>query len=380
MKGSIQKKGSTYYAVIPIGGKRKWYKGGLTKKDAQKVLNEKLYELDNGTYKEIPKMIFKDFRELWVSTYVDGNLKPSTAKGYKSIIEKKLSRYDNHKMTDISTATLQRYVTDRLKEVSSKTVINEIVVMKLMFKHARKWGYLKVNPAKEVERPRAKGVEIDLLNPAEVAELIEETHHYYRLPFLTAFLTGLRAGELWALQWGDLEWNSGRIFVKRSVWKGKFQTPKTKNAIRKVDITPQLLGELRKWKLACPVNEFDLVFPGADGGIANHVNIANRHFYPALRRAGLRQVSFHSLRHSNASLRIQANQNIKYISQQLGHSTIRITMDIYGHLFDDVEFTRQQVELLEASLGSVRKPLENPTNRTDSDTLISTNGLKLLGS
>ena len=96
-------------------------------------------------------------------------------------------------------------------------------------------------------------------------------------------------------------------------------------------------------------NENDLVFPGLEGGIANHVNIANRHFYPALRRAGLRHVSFHSLRHSNASLRIQAGQNIKYVSDQLGHSTIKITLDVYGHLFDDVNFTKQQVEMLENS-------------------------------
>ncbi len=378
MKGSIQKKGSVYYAVIPIGGKRKWYKGGSTKKGAQRVLNEKLYELDNGTYKEIPKKTFKEFRKVWVETYVDGNLKSSTAKGYKTIVEKKLSRFDHHKMTEVSTAILQKFVTDRLKEVSAKTVINEVAVMKLMFKHAKKWGYVKVNPAEEVDRPKMKETEVAILNPAEVKKLIEQTRPHYRLAFLTAFLTGLRAGELWALQWKDVDWQTGRIFVRRSVWKGKFQTPKTKNAVRKIDVTPQLLAELKKWELACPISEYDLVFPGPDGDIANHVNIANRHFYPALRRAKLRQVSFHSLRHSNASLRIQAGQNIKYISQQLGHSTIRITMDIYGHLFDDGDFTRQQVELLEASFASVRKPLENPTNCSELDTIKSTKRLQLL--
>jgi integrase len=116
---------------------------------------------------------------------------------------------------------------------------------------------------------------------------------------------------------------------------------------------------LKIWKLACPVSEHDLIFPGFEGGMANHVNTANRYFYPALRRAGLRHVSFHSLRHSNASLRIQAGQNIKYVSDQLGHSTIKITLDVYGHLFDDVNFTRQQVEMLENSYESSVKELEN---------------------
>jgi len=77
-----------------------------------------------------------------------------------------------------------------------------------------------------------------------------------------------------------------------------------------------------------------------------------------LRGAGLRQVSFHSLRHSNASMRIQAGQNIKYIQSQMGHASINITLDIYGHLFNDANFNRQQVDLLEDSFRSVRNPLE----------------------
>lgn len=84
-----------------------------------------------------------------------------------------------------------------------------------------------------------------------------------------------------------------------------------------------------------------------------HTNVMNRFFYPALRRAGLRQVSFHSIRHSNASIRIQAGQNIKYIQTQLGDASINMTMDVYGHLFNDLDFNRKQVDLLE----SVRKSL-----------------------
>jgi integrase len=145
--------------------------------------------------------------------------------------------------------------------------------------------------------------------------------------------------------------------VKRSLWDHRFQKPKTKNAIRKIDMTERLVKELKSWKLACPVNEHDLVFPSPEGYATMHTNVMKRFFYPALRRAGLRQVSFHSLRHSNASFRIQAGQNIKYIQGQLGHASINMTMDVYGHLFNDLDFNRKQVELLE----SVRKPLEKPT-------------------
>jgi integrase len=80
-----------------------------------------------------------------------------------------------------------------------------------------------------------------------------------------------------------------------------------------------------------------------------------RHFIPALGRGKSRQVSFHSLRQPNTSMRILANQNIKYLSQQLGHSSIQITLDVYGHLFNDVDFNQQQVGPLEDALNSVRK-------------------------
>jgi len=139
------------------------------------------------------------------------------------------------------------------------------------------------------------------------------------------FLTGLRAGELWGLQWSDINWNAKQIHVKRSIWKNEFQKPKTKNAIRKIDLTDRLVKELRQWKLACPISKDDLVFPSPEGCRTMHTNVMNRFFYPALRKAGLRQASFHSLRHSNSSFRIQAGQNIKYIQGQLGQASINMT-------------------------------------------------------
>jgi integrase len=182
-------------------------------------------------------------------------------------------------------------------------------------------------------------------------------------PFLTAFLTGLRAGELWDLQWSDMDGSSKQIHVKRSLWKNEFQKPKTKNAMRKIDITDRFVRELKQWKLACPISEDDLVFPSHEGCRTMHTNVMNRFFYPALRRAGLRQVSFHSLRHSNASFRIQAGQNTKYIQGQLGHASINMTMDAYGHLFNDLDFNRRQVDLLEPVRNPLEKPLKNPSQQ-----------------
>jgi len=360
MRGSIQKKGKKYYAVLAVNGKRKWFKGGHTKKDAQKVLTEKMAEIDQGTYVELPKLTFKEFAELWLKSYAETSLKPSTLELYKIIVGKHLiPQWGDYRIKEIKTAQIQIYVSERLKKVSPKTVKNEVAVIKEMFKHAHRWGYVKTNQAEHVQRPKVDKREIDILEPPEIEKLLHHSTEAYRMAFRTAVMTGMRAGELWGLQWGDVDWNSGQIYVRRSLWNGAFQTPKTKTSIRKIDIPSSLAFELKKWKLACPISKQELVFPNTDGEPTNHNTLIKSHFSPALRRAGLRKVSFHSLRHSNASMRIQAGQNVKYISTQLGHSSINITMDRYGHLFNDVDFTRRQVELLEASFGaSVRNPLE----------------------
>jgi len=355
MKGSIQKKGKVYYAVLAINGKRKWIKGGLTKKDAQRVLNEKLPEIDTGTYKELPKATFDKFAEIWLRDYAEVSIKPSTLNGFKDIIKRLLlPAFSDTQINAITTGHLQTHISARVKTVTAATVRNELTVLKLMFKHAFRWGYIKQNPTDNLERPKVEKVEIEVLSPDEFERLYEKSEPPYKVAFLTAFLTGLRAGELWGLQWGDIDWNSKQIHVRRSLWNHQFQRPKTKNSIRKVDMTDRLLMELKAWKLACPINVRDLIFPSPEGFATMHNNAMKRYYYPALRKAGLRQVSFHSLRHSNASMRIQAGQNIKYIQAQLGHASINMTMDVYGHLFNDIDFNRRQVELLE----SVRKPLE----------------------
>lgn len=264
----------------------------------------------------------------------------------------------DYRLDAIKASQIQLYASERLKKVSSRTVRNEVALLKQIFKHAYQWGYTKTNQTEHVSRPRIEKREIEILEPEEIEKLLKHATGACKVAFLTAVMTGMRAGELWDLQWGDIDWNSNQIYVRRSLWGGKFQTPKSKTSMRKIDIPSSLALELKKWKLACPKNKDDLVFSNTDGERTNHHTAVKSHFNQALRRAGLRHVSFHSLRHSNASMRIQAGQNIKYLSTQLGHSSINITMDRYGHLFNDVHFTKRKVDLLETSFQSVRNRLE----------------------
>jgi integrase len=355
MRGSIQKKGKVFYAVVANGQKRKWFRAGSEIQDARRVLAEKIAEITKGTCRGVRKATFGQFSELWLKSYAEVNVKLSTLASYQDIIRRLLiPSWGRFPLSSLSAFHFQKFVSERFKTVSPKTICNETGLIKQIFKHAHRWGYIKSNPAEHLERPKVARPEIEILNPDEIGKLLARATRHYRLAFLTAVLTGLRAGELWALKWPDIDLISLQIFVRRSLWKGKFQTPKSKYSIRKVDIPEQLAHELEKWRLVSPKNEDDLVFPDPRGKPVSHGGVVKRHFEPALKRAGLRHVSFHSLRHFNASLRISAGQNPKYVQSQLGHSSIKVTLDVYGHLFNDAEFNRRQVRLLEASLGSAR--------------------------
>jgi integrase len=153
---------------------------------------------------------------------------------------------------------------------------------------------------------------------------------------LTAVMTGLRRGELLALRWADVDWNKNQLWVRRSLWKGQIIAPKSKLSSRCVDLTPSLIIQLKKHKLASPISSQDLLFCNSEGNTWDPDALVKRQFLPALRRAGIRQVRFHDLRHTNVALRIAQGQPIKYIQHQMGHASIQTTMDRYGHLMPEI--------------------------------------------
>jgi integrase len=164
--------------------------------------------------------------------------------------------------------------------------------------------------------------------------------------FLTALRAGLRRGELVALKWGDIQFGESEkdsnryILVQRNYVHGKFTTPKSKKT-RRVDLSRQLrqtLVEIRDVQLFETYLQGrssiadELVFQSEAGTIVDPDNLVARHFIPALDKAGLRKIRFHDLRHTFGSLLIQDGASLTYVKEQMGHSSIQITVDTYGHL------------------------------------------------
>jgi len=187
------------------------------------------------------------------------------------------------------------------------------------------------------------------LTPEEVEILLQSTREvcpdYFGL-FLTAVRAGLRRGELVALKRGDIQFGSGDndsnryILVQHNYVVRQFTTPKSKKS-RRVDLSRQLrsvLLELRDSRMlrafgagkASILDEF--VFPSPEGSVLDPDNLVKRYFLPAIEHAGLRRIRLHDLRHTYGSLLIQSGASLAYVKAQMGHSTIQVTVDTYGHL------------------------------------------------
>jgi integrase len=163
---------------------------------------------------------------------------------------------------------------------------------------------------------------------------------------LTATFTGLRASELRGLRWVDVDLRRGEIHVRQRADRfNAIGRPKSEAGERTVPMPPMLIGTLREWKPVCPKGEFGLVFPSGAGAVESLSNILQRGLQPAMVAAGLtrhghaKYSGLHCLRHFYASWCINRRVDgglelpLKVVQDRMGHSSIQITADRYGHLF-----------------------------------------------
>jgi len=364
-KGSVVQRSGNWYAVYRDGGTQKWERAGGSKRRAEKLLAKRISQIDDGTYQEIEKILFEKYSTIWLADYAKISVKKSTYNSYETIVRLHLNpRFGKQFLNRISTADIQKFVSEKItkENLTPKSVVNFLVPLKEMFKHAVAWGYIKRDPSLYVKRPRVEMEEMDFFTPEELRIFLGNVNPNHYALFLTAVMTGMRRGELLALQWGDIDWNSDQISIRRSIYKGEFVNPKSKNAIRRIVISPILRQALEQHRLIGRKSEFDLIFPNEIGLPLNPENLIKREFHSALDRAGLRRIRFHDLRHSYASILISQGENIKFIQSQLGHSSAKTTLDRYGHLMPNLENDAAR-RLDKTVFGSfVRKLLENPVS------------------
>ena len=215
---------------------------------------------------------------------------------------------------------------------------------------------IETNPAR-VRLPRRTDEPHEALRISreQIAAIIEHADDRYTLVIQFAAYTGLRAGEQRALIWDDVDLDAGVVRVTRAVKHGGYVgPPKTKGGKRTVPLAPDLIAELRAWKLAQPIEQRrqGLVFPTATGGVADINNWRNRGLKKACRSAGVDLIRWHDLRHYFASILLfELKEEHATITTLLGHHSIAFTHAQYGHWLVDAKRDRDLGARLGAALG-----------------------------
>jgi integrase len=258
---------------------------------------------------------------------------------------------------------------------------------------AQERGLVSRNVVRELRSNRRRGKEkrserrqkgklkvgVDIPTRQEIKAIVESLDGRWRPFLLTAIFTGLRASELRGLRWQDIDLARRELHVRQRADRFKeIGKPKSEAGERTVPFPPIVMNALKEWKLACPRTDADLVFPTTNGTVEYHSNIIKRALWPAQMAAGVTVLivdangkptidkdskpvvgakyrGLHSLRHFYASWCINRVADgglglpAKVVQERLGHSTIMMTLDVYGHLFprgDD----RAEMELAEKNL------------------------------
>ncbi len=190
-------------------------------------------------------------------------------------------------------------------------------------------------------------VGVDIPSPDEIRAIITHLEGRWRPLLLTAIFTGLRASELRGLRWADVDFRRGELHVRqRADQLNKIGPPKSASGERTVPLPPMVVSALREWRLVCPKGELGLAFPGPRGRIQTRFVISDRGLVPAQIAAGVvtaagkaKHPGLHSLRHFYASWCINRRVDgglelpLKVVQARLGHASIQMTADRYGHLF-----------------------------------------------
>jgi integrase len=319
---------------------------GTTKKKAREKLGEVEDQLRRNIY--IPDTKIPTFAKVtkdWLE-HKRSSLRSSTWVTYECCARKNLYEFYPYKVNRITTAKIEKFLgKKRISGMNLRTLKKAALILGQVMAYAVRHNYININPVRDAEKPKWSSdlakPQVDgkfrVLTPPEIKAFLDavEDRKFQVLLKLAAF-SGARAGEIYGLKWTDVDWFNNQIQIQRTFNTGKWYKPKTKSSDRKIDLGPAMMAELKKWKLACPPNKFNLIFPNRAGNPFSHDNVVKRHFRPALKEAGLPVIRFHNLRHTYASLLIEQGENIKYIQTQLGHSSPSITLDVYAHLMKAV--------------------------------------------
>jgi integrase len=327
----------------------------------------------------------KEAGALWIKRCNEKQLEAMTIKGYEEHCELHIYPFIGaKKLSDLTVPAVNAFA-DQLRNADRSAQMIKKIVRSLgsIFKEARRRGLSNVAPTVgiDLDLPERDDPRPVIPTKAELQAIISgataRKSRLWRALTLVAIFCGLRASELRGLRWADVDLDGRLINVtQRADASHNIGKLKSKAAYRSLRLSPLVLNALREWKLACPKGDLDLVFPNGLGKVESYANLIDRGFgpiqiaanvtvltpvtddagKPIINNAGepvMREAArygLHALRHACASLWIEQGHNPKQIQILMGHSSIKVTFDTYGHLFTDSEADQRAAESVELRL------------------------------
>lgn len=333
---------------------------GKTKKDVSAKMNTLLYELQQGSYIEPTKLLLNEWLDRWESKYLI-SVKDSTAILYSNTLQLYIRpELGQIRIQELSTEKIQGFYkklfrpskSDR-EPLSAKTIRNIHGILHKALAQAVKQKILSANPSDDCELPKVQRPDIRPFNDLQVARFLKAvTNHVHEYLYKITLLTGMREGEILGLQWDCVDLQKGQVSIARQLRKqqkkgGEYYFSSPKNGkTRLITIPPSVVHlfesqrsrqlEMQSRAGASWNNENNLVFTNATGGILSYRTVYDC-YKRIVKQIGVPNSRFHDLRHTYAIISIKNGDDIKTVSENLGHATVAFTLDVYGHITREIK-------------------------------------------
>ncbi len=343
---------------------------GPTQKEVRQKLVKITAEVDQGSYLEPSDDTVAVWLDLWLDTYAAVSVKPYTLDSYRTICDRHIKPgLGSRKLQELSPIAIQAFYNDLLRKdkLSPKTVKNIHGVLHRALDRAVKNRVLISNACDLCELPRAARTEIHPLTRDEIQRFVEKTRdHPYGRVFMTTLFTGMRQGEVLGLTWDCVDFEKGSILIDKQLQKskkvgGEYVLVSTKtDKKRTITVAPSVMNVLRQqledqesWKAAAGAawqNEWNLVFTNAVGEHLCHFTVYKK-YKKVVEKLGMPDRRFHDLRHSFGLASLENGDDIKTVQEHLGHSSASFTLDVYGHVSEEMQ--RTSADRMEAYIKSI---------------------------
>jgi len=354
------------------------------KKDADDFHAKAKVEIKAGTHTaDSASVTVAEAGERWLAACVNAGLERTTVDAYRSHVHLHINRFlGKRKLSELTVPLIADFETKLRTGTETEKPRSPAMVKRVrsdlgaLLSYAQETGLVARNVVREMRSGRRRGKErqaerrakpklrvgVDIPTRGEIKAIVSAAHGWWRPLLLTAIFTGLRASELRGLRWPNVDLVKRELHVRERADEYKqLGRPKSGSGERTVPLTPMVVSVLREWKLKCPKGELGMVFPTTKGGIAGLQSIVRSGLVPTQIAAGVtvdvagarglvvkraKYPGLHALRHFYASWCINRRADgglelpPKVVQERLGHSTIMMTLDVYGHLFprhDDSE-------------------------------------------